>query len=165
MKETRSIKFVVSVALLLALTIPSFAATTSTISLSGSVAPTCSIDVTQPTSNSSLAITTNVTKSTIATIKEKSNATNGYTVSLSSANGWALKGTATSLSYTLSYGATGSIVDLTTAVGSPVTLTDSSAITVSGGVTKSLQITFLGASAELPSGDYTDTLTVAIAAK
>lgn len=165
MKETRTIKFVAIVALLLALAIPSFAASSTTISLSGSVSPTCSIDVSQPTSNGSLAITTNVTKSTIATIKEKSNATNGYTVTLSSANGWALKGTSTSLPYTLSYGPTGTIVDLTTVVGSAVTLTDSSTVTVSGGVTKYLQITFLGASVELPSGDYADTLTVAIAAK
>jgi hypothetical protein len=165
MKETRSIKFVAIVALLLALAIPSFAATTSTISLSGSVSPTCSIDVTQPTTNGSLAITTNVTKSTIATIKEKSNVTNGYSVTLSSANGWSLKGSSTSLAYTLSYGPTGSIVDLTTAVGTPVTLTDSTTATVSGGVTKYLQITFLGANVELPSGDYTDILTVAIVAK
>jgi hypothetical protein len=164
MKEKRVIKFVAIVALLLALAIPSFADDPTPVSftLKGSVSAVCSISVSTTTA-SNLAVTTKVTNSTIANITEKSNASNGYTVTLASANGWMLKGPAANLTYTLSYG--GTAVDTTVAAGVTTPITNSSTTTASAGVTKALAISFDGASALLPSGDYTDTLTVAIAAK
>jgi hypothetical protein len=150
-------------ALLLAASIPSFAASSFTIALSGSVSATCSLTVTTASAASSLAVTTKVTNTTIATVVERSNASSGYTVTLSSANGWMLKGSSENLAYTLSYG--GTAVDTSTAAGVASTITNASTTTASAGVTKSLAISFDGAASLLPSGDYTDTLTISIAAK
>jgi hypothetical protein len=160
-------KLIVIVALLLALAIPSFAATTGTIPLSGSVAAICSLGVDTAAVASNLAITTKVTGVTIATITEKSNAANGYTVTLTTTNGWKLLSSAGSLSYSLTYG--GATVDTTssTVAGATATITstDAGVVTPSAGTAKVLAISFDGASALLPAGDYTDSLTITIASR
>jgi hypothetical protein len=148
-----------------AIAIPAFAATTGTISLSGSVGGVCDLTVTQPTGNNSLAVTTKVTNQTIATFVEKSNKASGYTVTLISTNKSILKGSiptnTDSLAYTLVYG--GTVVDLS--AGSAVVITDSNSKTGSAGVTKLLTISFDGTGSLLGEDSYSDTLTFTIAAK
>jgi hypothetical protein len=156
------LKRICILALVVAMAIPGFAATSYNISLSGSVSATCSLTITTATAASSLPITTKVTNTTIATIVEKSNAASGYTVALSSANGWLLKGSSANLAYTLAYG--GTAVDTSVAAGVSTTITSSTATTASAGSSKILAISFDGASSLLPSGDYSDTLTISIAA-
>jgi hypothetical protein len=152
------------IALIFAMAIPSFAATTGTISLSGSVGGLCDLTVTQATGNSNLAVTTKVTNATIATFVEKSNKASGYTVTLTSANSSVLKGSLSgntdTLSYTLAYG--GTAIDLSS--GSAV-ITNSSSKTGSAGLTKILAISFDGTASLLGEDSYTDTLTFTIAAK
>jgi hypothetical protein len=155
-------------ALALALAASAFAATTGTISISGSVGGVCDVAVTQPAGNNSLAITTKVTNLTIATFVEKCNKASGYTLTLSSANNSVLKGSIPAnidtLPYSLVYGtsvATAAAVSL--AAGSAV-ITDASAKTPSLGITKILAISFDGTSF-LNEDSYSDTLTFTIAAK
>jgi hypothetical protein len=159
MRKVRNIALVVMLALF---AVPLFAATSYTINLSGSVSPTCSLTVTTAAAASSLAITTKVTSQTIATVVERSNASTGYTVSLESATGWLLQGTTANLPYTLAYG--GAAVNTGVAAGVPTNITTSATTTPSAGLTKTLAISFDGSLSMLPSGDYTDTLTITIAA-
>jgi hypothetical protein len=161
--DRAKIQAILCAAFLTALALPGFAASSFTIALSGSVSATCSLTVTTASAASSLPVTTKVTGTTIATVVEKSNASSGYTVSLSSANGWLLAGSSQSLAYALSYG--GTAVDTSTAAGVATTLTNSTSTTASAGISRTLAISFDGASSLLPSGDYTDTLTISIAAK
>ena len=146
------------------LAITSLSAASYTISLSGSVSPTCSLTITINGTASALPITTKVVNSTIATVVEKSNSSTGYTVTLSSANGWLLLGSSSSLAYTLAYGGT-AVSTASAAAGVPTTITDSTATTPAAGTSKNLAISFDGSTSLLPSGDYSDTLTVTIASK
>jgi hypothetical protein len=161
-------KGIAVLALALAIALPSLAATTGTISLSGSVGGVCDVTVTQPTGNNSLAITTKVTNQTIATFVEKCNKASGYTLTLSSANNSVLKGSLAgntdTLPYSLVYGTTIATATAVSLSAGSAVITDASAKTASTGVTKILAISFDGTSF-LNEDSYSDTLTFTIAAK
>lgn len=148
------------VALFVGAALPSFAATTGTLSLSGTVAPVTSIVVTPDANASNLPVGSTASALKIATVTELSNDKAGYSVTLSTANGGYLKeasGT-DSLAYSLSYN--GSAVAFSS--GS-ATISDVSARTGGAGSAKELDISF--ASAFLNADSYTDTLTFTITAK
>jgi spore coat protein U-like protein len=116
-------------------------------------------------------LTTTVTDRLIATVHERSNASTGYTVSLTSATLAADTSGATapffahttaggSLEYSLTYG--GAVVGGWS--GGSALVTDSAATTAPQWLTKELRISYSG-SAALPAGDYEDVLTVTVSAK
>ena len=158
----------VSAAILLA-AIPSFAATTGTLTLTGTVPAVLDISVTAQPAASTLDLSATISGVSVASVTERSNRKPGYTVTLHSVN--AGSGTTflfksadvtntDSLAYTLTYG------------GSPVTLvsgsaliTDATAKTPAAGVTKDLQISYNGAASFLNQDSYSDTLTFTITAK
>jgi len=107
----------------------------------------------------------------VATVNEKCNKFNGYTVSIHSAGAVSKGGgtfaklvgamaTPESLTYNLKYG--GVAVRL---VAGGATVTDASEKATGSGVDRDLTITYLGANANLAADIYTDTLTLTIAAK
>jgi hypothetical protein len=162
-------KVIVAAVAIMMAAIPSFAATTGTLNMSGSVSGVLDISVTAQPAASALDLTVNQTNLLIATVTERSNWKTGYTVALQSANA----GSGTSfffksadvlntdtLAYTLNYG--GSAVTL---VAGSALITDATAKTAAAGVTKNLQISYNGASTFLNKDSYADTLTFTITAK
>ena len=153
-------RFPIAIAFAAALAVPTFAATTGTLALSGSVAAITSITVTPDANASALPIGAATTDLKIATVNELSNNKTGYTVTLSSLNGSTLKeasGT-DSLAYTLKYGS-----NAVTFTGSTATLTNSSTRSSSAaGTSNDLTISF--PAAFLNADSYSDTLTFTIAA-
>lgn len=158
----------ISAAILLA-AIPSFAATTGTLTLTGTVPAVLSITVTPQPAASALDLSQTVTNVSVASVNELSNRKPGYTVTLQSAN--AGSGTAfffksadvtntDTLAYTLTYG--GSPVSL---VSGSALITDATAKTAAAGVTKNLAISYNGAASFLNQDTYSDTLTFTITAK
>jgi hypothetical protein len=157
-------KSMVLVALIALAAVPTFAATSGTLFLSGVVAPVTSITVQADPNASNLPVGTTVSNLVVASVNELSNNKAGYTVSLSTANGGMLKetnglnvGLADTVPYTLSYN--GSAVSFSS--GSAV-ISRVSSRTTGSGTTNSLAISF--ASAFLNADTYTDTLTFTIAA-
>jgi hypothetical protein len=164
MKSKVNVKSLVLVGGLILAAIPSFAATTGTLFLSGVVAPRTEITVTADPNASHLPVGANVSGLAVASVNELSNNKAGYTVKLESANGWKLSesdarqiGTADSVPYALNYN--NQAVDTSSA--SPI-ISNVSSRTPGSGTDKSLAISF--SAAFLNADSYTDTLTFTIAA-
>ncbi len=156
---------------LVAFAAPSFAATTGTLTLQGTVPGILEIAVTPTAAASALDLTVNVTNLLVATVNERSNRKAGYTVSLSSANALAASANAAflksadalnldTLAYTLSYD--GVPVALAAGVAQ---VSDVSAKTPAAGTDKNLTISYNGAASFLNADGYADTLTFTITAK
>jgi spore coat protein U-like protein len=131
-------------------------ADSGTVALKGKVDLVCTIAVTDL--NQSLELVQGTSNKTVGTMVENCNSGTGYTVSLSSANGGALKsagaGTA-AIAYTVAYdGQSGSL-------GSAMQVTRSTAQFARNAA---LSVT-VPANAQAIAGDYADTVTITIAAK
>ncbi len=144
----------------------------ATITLQGAVGTATFLAVTPAVGYNTLDLGIDQTTDLkVATVNEKSNKHNGYSVTLASAGavskggGTAAKlvgalSTPESLTYNMKYN--GNVVTL---VGGVATVTDASVKTLGTGVDKDLSITYRGASANLAADTYSDTLTLTIAAK
>lgn len=146
-----------------------FAATSGSLVLSGSVPAILSISVSGNAAASNLPVTTNVSDLPVATVVELSNKKAGYTVSLQSASALASGGSSPSLEsvesldilpYVLKYD--GTVVSFSS--GSAVVANVSSRTGMSG-TSRSVTVSFNGASHFLDESTYSDTLTFTIAAK
>lgn len=155
-----------------------FAATTGDVTVQGTVDPINEITVTAETGYNTLDLSTTQTDLKVATVLEKNNDADGYTVTLESANAkantssqarlkGALAGNADVMNYSMKYGVAASeaAVTLSSAVGSEgtATVTDATAPTASSGDSKNLLISYTGA--WLKADTYSDTLTLTIASK
>lgn len=140
------------------ITASSFAATSGSLLLKGTIAPILSIAVTPEAIASTLDLTASPSNLKVASVQEKSNSNTGYKVTISSANLGVLKnGSDDSVTYSMSYD--GSAVNL----ASPVVQNHSAAAAVT--VNKDVKISYTGRPQdELVAGDYTDTITFTIAA-
>jgi hypothetical protein len=164
----RSRLLVAAVAILVS-AIPAFAATTGTLTLTGTVPAVLDISVAAQPAAASLDLSVNQANLLIANVTERSNRKPGYTVSLQSSNAGA--GTSfffksadvlnvDTLTYTLTYGGT----PISLVAGSAL-ITDATAKTSGTGVTKDLRISYSGAASFLNEDSYSDTLTFTITAK
>jgi|GEM_PF-752187 len=147
-----------------------FAATSGTLTLTGTVPSILEISV-NAAGNTDLDLGIDASNVKVATVVERSNKKSGYTVTLESENAVtqnADKGVfsnddpdvSASLDYTISYG------------GEQVSLTDGSAIisnvsekTAGSGASNEVAISYNGATDFPYEGNYSDTLTFTIAAK
>ena len=156
---------------LLALSIPGFAATSGTLTLSGTVPGILEIVVTPTAAASALDLTVDVSNLSVASVNERSNRKGGYTVSLSSANAVAagvaqafLKSADAlnldTLGYSLSYD--GAAVSFTAGVAE---VSNVSVKTPAAGTDKTLAISYNGSASFLNADGYADTLTFTIVAK
>ena len=156
---------------MLAFAAPSFASTTGTLTLSGTVPGILEIVVTPTAAASALDLTVNAANLAVASVNERSNRKAGYTVSLSSANAVAAAGNQAflksadalnldTLAYSLSYN--GAAVSL---VAGSAQVSDVWAKTPAAGTDKQLNISFNGAASFLNADAYADTLTFTITAK
>ncbi|MGQ3046555.1 MAG: spore coat protein U domain-containing protein [Niveispirillum sp.] len=123
-----------------------------TITLRASVPATCAVSLS--TENISLNLSSAAIVP-VATVEERCNAANGYTVSLSSKNGGALSSGTSSIAYTLHYGDSSSTADGNLTAGR----------TVSGTARQTVLSVSVPAGTQRQAGDYEDTVTIAIAAK
>lgn len=123
-----------------------------TITLRASVPATCAVSLS--TGNASLNLNSAAIVP-VATVEERCNAANGYTVSLSSKNGGALSSGNASIAYTLHYGDSSSTADGSLTAGR----------TVSGTARQTVLSVSVPAGTQRQAGDYEDTVTIAIAAK
>lgn len=149
------------VASLLVLSTSSFAATSGTLVLRGSVQRVLSISVSAESIAQTLDLSTNKTDLKVATVNEKSNSKNGYKVSISSANLGKLKRAdgPEVFSYTMKYGT--QAVNLGSAQEDLVI--SSTAGTVN--VNKDVSVSYTGIAQDLMvEGTYEDTVTFTIAA-
>lgn len=148
-----------------------YAQTTASIVITGTVAPVISVSITPEAISSNLDLTANITNLKVATVNERSNIPNGYTVSVESANALStgtsipyFEGqnatTPETLDYTINYG--GSPISLVSGIA---TITDSNARTTGTGVDKDLAISYNGSTHLLAADTYSDTLTFTITAK
>jgi hypothetical protein len=137
------------------------AATTGTLTLSGTIATLISIVVTPDANASALDLTANAANLQVAVVTENSNAVNGYKIKAKSANAGTIKhaSLADNVAYTLKYGA-GSAVTLTAA--DQDVKTQATGGTYSG-VNSNVTISYTGSSA-LTAGAYSDTITFTIEA-
>ncbi|MBC7538949.1 MAG: fimbrial protein [Bacteriovorax sp.] len=145
----------------LALASTSFAATTGSLLLQGTVAQKISLVVTSQSIASTLDLSTSQTDLVVASVNEQSNSKTGYKMTISSANLSKIKRTdgADVLSYTMKYN--GSAVGLSSAGGT--TITNSAGTSVN--LNKSVSISYTGVAAEsMVEGTYADTVTFTIAA-
>lgn len=149
-------KKIILAASLTALSFSSLAATTATLLLKGTINPIVSVQVTPEPIATTLDLTTTQASTKVATVQEKSNASSGYKVTISSLNQGILKNDQHSMIYTMSYG--GQVLNL----ASPITQTNNA--TNAGAVNKNVTISYTGIPADqLMAGDYTDTITFTIA--
>jgi spore coat protein U-like protein len=125
----------------------------ASLTLRGSVPSVCSIGVTD--AKASLNLTAGQAGVTVATVEERCNAANGYTVNLASANGGRLASNLATVGYTLSYD------QGLSATNGNMTATRS----VTGESRRAAVGVSVPASPNLPAGDYTDTVIITIAAK
>lgn len=123
-----------------------------TITLRASVPATCGVSLS--TGNASLNLNSAAIVP-VATVEERCNAANGYTVSLSSKNGGALSSGNASIAYTLHYGDSSSTADGSLTAGRAV----------SGTARQTVLSVSVPAGTQRQAGDYEDTVTIAIAAK
>lgn len=151
---------------LIATGLTSLAATTGSIIPSGTVATSTSITVTSHAGYNTLDIATGFTDTVIASVNEKCNKKNGYTVTLQSANAGStaqanLSGTGDNtdtVNYSMKYGGTA----VTLSSGS-ATVTSATAKTNGSGVDKDLSVT-ISSGIWVNTDTYSDTLTLTIAA-
>lgn len=145
------------------------AGTTGSITLTGTVDGILTISVTPDAVASNLNLSTSQTDLPVAVIVERSNRAAGYTVTLESANAKALgsdaallqgsgSNTAT-LAYTMKYGGQDVLL-----LNGQALITDTTQITTAQGVSKTLSISYTS-DGDLMEGEYSDTLTLTIAAK
>jgi hypothetical protein len=149
-----------------------FAATTGTLTVQGTVPAVLDITVTAAAAASTLDLTVDGSDIIVASVVERSNKKAGYSVTLESANGIAsslssgrFKSTDVTntdyLDYSLKYGLTS--ITFTNGIA---TITDSATKTTGIGAQKNLSITYYGASGVLLYKDtYRDNLTLTIIAK
>ena len=149
--------------LLLGVSTPSFAASTGDLDLSGTVSATCDITVTPIAGVAdNLPFGSPQSDLVVGSVSETCNDADGYTLSAVSSNSSVLLPLGTSpdsLAYTFRYG--GVLVDLT--AGS-VQVTDASAATGSGGVSKLMHISYPNPGF-IAADTYADTIVFTIAAK
>lgn len=138
--------------LLSAGTAPAQNSAQGTITLRASVPATCAVSLS--TENVSLNLNSAAIVP-VATVEERCNAANGYTVSLSSKNGGALSSGTSSIAYTLHYGDSSSTADGSLTAGRPV----------SGAARQTVLSVSVPTATQRQAGDYQDTVTIAIAAK
>ncbi len=142
---------------ILTLSFSSFAGTSATLLLKGTIATILNIAVTPESSASALDLSTTQSNTRVAVVQEKSNSASGHKVTISSQNLGVLKNNNESFVYSLAYN--GTVLNL----ASPVTQTQSAASAVT--VNKNVNISYTGVPADqLVAGDYTDTITFTIAA-
>lgn len=161
---------ILAAAMLLAGSATAFAATTGTVTLSGTVPPVLAITVTAQSGYNTLSLASDATDALVAVVNELTNRKVGYTVSLASTNAAGQSGNpffksadpanADVLSYSITYD--GAPVNL--ANGSAV-VTNASGRTGSAGVNRDVRISFTGSSQFLNEDSYADTLTFTIAGK
>ncbi len=135
------------------------AATTGTITLSGTVAAATAITVTPAAGYNSLDLSTTQSNLNVATVREINNTTLGYSVKVASTNAGLLKnGTLGSVTYTSQYNGSSYTLSAT-----PQTVTTGTASNSVVNVTKPLTISYTGTAADsLMQGSYSDTLTFTI---
>lgn len=146
--------------LALLILVPTFvgAATNATLFLKGTIPSILSIAVTAETVATSLPLTTSQTATKIATVTERSNNLNGYSVNIVSANlGKLVLNPANYIPYSLTYN--NLAVNLSGATGQ----TFSNSFVSAAAVDKDVKITYTGVSNAV-AGDYSDTLTFTITA-
>ena len=167
---TLSSRIALVVLVIFAACVPSFAGTSGDLALSGTVAQVINLTITPDTANTtSLPILagTGAAGLKIASLVELSNVKAGYTVKVTSINGYklvqAFQSVASggdSVPYTFIYNGvaitpTGTVTRTETGTGGK---------SVAGGTSKDLSIVF-GASTILNADSYSDTLTITIAGK
>lgn len=149
-----------------------FAADGGDITIQGTVATVNEIVVTSETDYNLLNLTLGEAWKLVATVNEKNNDPDGYTVTLASLNAYGaqarLKSTETTpiyVNYSMKYGTagTGADADVSLTAGS-ATVTSTSAATGSSGVDQKLTVT-IAANSWPDAGVYSDTLTLTIASK
>jgi hypothetical protein len=149
-----------------------FAADSGNIILQGTVAAVNEIVVTPVAGYNTLNMTAGATIQQVATVNEKSNDPDGYTVTLQSLNAGAttqgfLKGADAQntdfFNYTMTYGVAAAEAAVTLAAGSGI-VTTTSAPSIEAGAEKSFRISFTG-SAWKNADTYSDTITLTIAAR
>jgi len=136
------------------------AATTGTISITGTIPLSCNISVNSQAIAGSLDLTVSQTNLTVASVTESCNNKTGYKVTVATQNGATgglLKGVSGN-NDTVAYGVTYNGVSQTFSTGT-ATATNTSVKSLAGGITKSLGITYTGAPA-INAGTYTDVLTL-----
>lgn len=158
-------------AVMVALAVPGFAATSGTITLSGTVPGVLEIAVTPNAAASDLDLTVDTVDLLVASVNERSNRKAGYTVTVTSANAAAImSGQAFLRSADLAnpdvlpYGLSYNGAPVVFSGGSSV-VSDTWARTSVAGVEKELRISYDGGAFFLNADDYADTLTFTIAAK
>lgn len=141
-------------------TFSTFAATTATLNLKGTIDEKMSIEVQNDTEALALDLTVPRSNFKIAEVVEKSNRKAGYKVSISSANGGKLKnGTDDEIEYDLAYDGVALLLD-----GTDVQ-THANERALGTGLVKEVAISYAAQVEEdLVSGDYTDTITFVISA-
>lgn len=153
---------VVSLCILLIVAGMTFAATSASIALSGSMPISSEVVVVPVISAISDLSLTSTASVVIASISAKSNNKTGYAISLSSINNWTLKETlGDNYTYILSFGG----VDLDKPLGGSVDIATSS---TKGRLTATdLALRFEAVSSDVLMNDgvYTDTLTIIISSK
>jgi len=146
-------------------------ATAAEITIQGAVSTSAALTVTPNAPYNVLDLGTDQTDLKVATVNEKCNKHNGYTVTLASAKAVSNGGgtvaklvgalaSPESLSYTMKYNTA-----VVTLVGGSATVANETAKTLGIGVNKDLTISYLGAAANLAADTYSDTITLTIAAK
>ena len=132
---------------------------TGNIILSGAVAAATNIAVTGVVPYSALDLSVTQTNLLVANVTEVNNTTNGYTVTLTSANAGTLKnGTFGSIIYTAQYNGVSANLSTT-----PVNITTGAASNTVVNAIKTLKISYTGVpAASVMVGTYSDTLTFTI---
>lgn len=144
------------------LVFPVMAATTGTLTLSGTVAPSYAITITPNAAATSLDIAGGETNTQVAVVNEQANSDAGYVIRISSAtDGYLAHDTigTEKVAYTVRYGGGGAVAPTTV---SQVFKT-SGALSSPANVNSTVTISFSGR-AGAASGIYSDTLTFEIAA-
>lgn len=123
------------------------------ISLRASVPATCAVSVSAD--SVTLDLNGGAAALPVATVEERCNAANGYTVSLSSKNGGSLSSGAAAIAYTLHYGDNSSAGNGALAASRDV----------SGASRQTVLSVSVPGGGNRQAGEYEDTVTIAIAAK
>lgn len=137
------------------------AASSGTLSISGTVATVFDLTVTATTpANSTLDILGGETNKKVADVSETSNNSAGYKITMSSLNNGLLKnGSIDSVGYQVSYNGGGNV----TPSSSAATVKTSGTLSALTTATSTVRVTFTGKPTAL-AGTYSDTLTFVIAA-
>jgi len=124
----------------------------ATLTLRATVPAACAI--TLSSENALLDLNSGVTNLPVATVEERCNAANGYTVSITSKNGGSLASGTANIGYTMSYG--------DNSTGNGALAAERSA---SGAARQTTLSVSVPAASNRVAGDYEDTVTISIAAK